>query len=96
MADETVTSSSGARNRKRGRDEVIDMLEPAEMTLLSPEAVHEIMTQSPGANSDPPAPKKSKAGRKPVPDEPCEHGPSAKSCQKCIYRNRVERVRCWG
>lgn len=70
------------------------MLEPAEMTLLSPEAVHEIMTQSPGANSDPPAPKKSKAGRKPVPDEPCEHGPSAKSCQKCIYRNRVERVRC--
>lgn len=42
---------------------------------------------------DAPASKKAKLGRKPLPDAPCEHGPSIKSCQKCIYRNRVEKVR---
>jgi len=32
-------------------------------------------------------------GRPPNSDEPCEHGPSVKSCQKCVYRHRIQKVR---
>lgn len=65
------------------------------MTLLGTESEQDlVMTpQTPKPNGEPPAPKRAKgAGRKPHPDEPCEHGPSVKTCQKCIYRKRVEKA----
>lgn len=84
-------SSSIPSNRKRARNEITD--NAVEVGAASNGGLESAEENAIELLAAAPAPKKSKAGRKPIPDGPCEHGPSRKTCQKCIYRRRNERVR---
>lgn len=85
-------SSNGTFDRKRPRDDSDESVNGEETTVDGALALEVVTTQDDLLAVTPP-PKKAKAGRPRIVDEPCEHGPSKKACQKCIYRKRAERVR---
>lgn len=83
----------GSKKRKRADVEVLPQDGVVPEMVTEAEQVLEGALNTPSEEEMLPLPKKSKAGRPALPDDKCEHGPSMKSCQKCIYRTRVERVR---
>jgi len=91
MSLEDTSPSDVALNRKRLHVDMESMPDGPDTGVFGPEVDEELQEPFPDGSLPPPT-KRPKAGRKPLPDEPCEHGPSVKTCQKCIYRNRVDRV----
>lgn len=92
MSLEDTAHADVASNRKRLHVDMESIPDGPEAGVFGPEVDEELQEHFVDGSLPPPA-KRPKAGRKPLPDEPCEHGPSVKTCQKCIYRNRVDRVR---
>jgi hypothetical protein len=82
---------SKKRKRVTNEEQVMDAMVP-QLGEETVQALEDETIMPTDAELSPPA-KKSKAGRPPLPDVACEHSSSSKTCQKCIYRTRIERVR---
>lgn len=79
-------------SKKRAREDMLSVYSPIE----DPWSFDDDTTVADEPSFDDLEPQWKKTctrGRPPNPDEPCEHGPSIKSCQKCVYRLRIQKVR---